>query len=1390
MTISQIANRWRIAALVFAAITWLTPHQSLLAQINATDLEQQYQAVIQPLLKSFCIECHSDENAEAEVDLTVFPTTVEVRKQTKVWIKIRQMLDSEQMPPKDSKQPADDQRKKMQIWLHEILADEARSRAGDPGPVLLRRLSNAEYDYSIHDLTGISLLEPTAEFPIDSAAGEGFTNTGSGQGMSPALVQKYLDAAKQIANHAVLVPDGIGFSKYTTRRDRTDELLAEIRAFYRQFTDDGGGTELDLQGVRFNSNQDGRLPVEKYLTATLAERDALNQKTKTVADVAREYSLNEKYLARLWTELTTLPSQPSFLLDSLRAKWRQAKAGDAAALAAEMAQTQAALWKFNPVGHLGLDGGPTTWMEPVSPVVTRHNLRFKLPNAPAGSDVLIQLHVSDFGDGSQGDLAVWQQPRIEFPAEKNGLTQPVLLRDVQALSSRVKQTVISESTRTRQYLDALASLKSSPGSIDEIAKRNGLNVGLLHQWDRLIGINERIERQVSGRFPERLKRMADHEAINGWGSGLTPSLLTNRSDQPVTFLTLTIPAHGVSVHPSPALDSVVTWQCPVETQINLKGLVADADNKCGNGADWRLEMISEAGKSVLKQGTIDNGGEQRFEIDQPMDLKKGDLVSLIVSARNQDHSCDTTHLELTLAETGKPARVWDLATDIVDDVLISNPLPDSYGNPETWHFCAVPGDLPKASEIPTDSALARWRAAVLNSRSAGEIEDLAEAVEKVLTSKDATLLAKPDQTLRERLLDWRGPLGWIRVAEESLVNAETGYGVSPALFGKHPTGAKTDQADLWVKAPSVIEVRLPAELAVGAEFVASGLLDSESDGDGCVQFGVESQKTDSLVVSREMPVLVAPNGKARQRVEAAFDEFRELFPPKLCFTKLVPVDEVVTLRLFYRDDDCLQRLMLNESQVSDLDRLWDELNYVSQEPLQMVVAYEQLAEFATQDRPDLVKSLGPMQTLIADRAGAFERRLLETEPAHVDAVIEFADRAWRRPLSGLEQARLREFYDQLRAEEISHEQAVRLTLARVLTSPAFLYKLEQPVSTESSGPVSDLELATRMSYFLWSSVPDDELRAVAIEGKLTTDQELVEQAERMLDDPRIRRLAIQFACQWLHLRDFDRNDDKNEKRFPQFASLRGDMYEETVRFFEDMFRNDRSILELLDANHMFVNESLASHYGIDGVQGDQWRRVEGIRDTGRGGVLGMASFLASQSGASRTSPILRGNWIYETILGERLPRPPAGVPQLPDELPEGLTARQMIEHHSSNPGCAKCHDKIDPFGFALEQFDAIGGLRPQAVDTKTALEGGQRIDGIEGLREYLLNDRRGDVVRQFCRKLLGYSLGRELQLSDEPLLGKMVAELEKQDHRFSVAVKMIVTSRQFREIRGVREAAE
>jgi hypothetical protein len=252
--------------------------------------------------------------------------------------------------------------------------------------------------------------------------------------------------------------------------------------------------------------------------------------------------------------------------------------------------------------------------------------------------------------------------------------------------------------------------------------------------------------------------------------------------------------------------------------------------------------------------------------------------------------------------------------------------------------------------------------------------------------------------------------------------------------------------------------------------------------------------------------------------------------------------------------------------------------------------------------------------------------------------------------------------------------------------------------------------------------------------------------------------------------------------------VRADLQEEAVLFFSDLFAMDRSVLSLLDADHTFLNAALAAHYGIE-FQGTDWQRVEGMRAKGRGGILGFGSTLAKQSGASRTSPILRGNWLSEVVLGEKLPRPPKGVPVLPEEAPQGLTERQLIEKHSTDAACAACHKRIDPFGFALEGFDAVGRSRSKdaaglQIDTRTVLPDGTPIEGLAGLRNALLQNRADAFLRQFCRKLLGYALGRSVQLSDKPLLNAMVEELKTHEYRVSVALEKIVTSPQFREVRG------
>lgn len=571
-------------------------------------------------------------------------------------------------------------------------------------------------------------------------------------------------------------------------------------------------------------------------------------------------------------------------------------------------------------------------------------------------------------------------------------------------------------------------------------------------------------------------------------------------------------------------------------------------------------------------------------------------------------------------------------------------------------------------------------------------------------------------------------------------------------------------AALTAQAPSVIEVNIPAALAQGTEFVVTGRL--ASAGEGSVQMQVLTERPAAPLTAAlpGVPVIVGDGSAARTRWEAGLDEFRALFPVALCYTRIVPVDEVVTLTLFHREDDHLRRLMLDDAEARELDLRWDELFFVSEAPLKLVDAYEQIVQYATQDRPDLVTEFDPLREPILKAAEDFKEQQEAAEATHREAVLDFAARAWRRPLTEAETAALRNL-------------PPRLMLTRVLASPAFLYRAES--APEKTGPVNDRELATRLSFFLWSSAPDDELSALAAAGRLRDPDVLGAQARRMLQSPKVRRLATEFGCQWLHVRDVATLDEKSERHFPTFPELREAMQEEVTLFFTDLFQNDHSVLSLLDADHTFVNGALARHYDLD-VAGDEggWQRVGGLRDHGRGGILGFAATLAKHSGASRNSAILRGTWISEVVLGDKLPPPPKGVPVLPDEAPADLTERQLIERHTSDPNCAACHNRIDPYGFALEGFDAIG--RARIADTKTVLYDGTAVDGLAELRGYLLGSRRDDFLEQFCRKLIGYALGRGFQLSDRPL----VAAMMKSDLRAGTLVEQLVRSRQFREVRG------
>lgn len=1397
------------------ALSFLAPRLAAADAPDWRELDHGYRTEVRPLVVRYCGNCHSPKQAEADVDLASFGTLADVRRQPRTWQKVREMLEGGQMPPEKARQPNEAERTRLKQWVRAYLAAEAQSSAGDPGPVVLRRLSNSEYTYTLRDLTGVSSLDPAREFPVDGAAGEGFTNTGNALVMSPALVTKYLDAAREVSGHAVLLPDGIRFSKYVTRRDWTDETVNRIREFYREFTDPNGSTRVNLQGLVWETNEGGRLPLEKYLAATIAERGALTAGGKTIESVARERGLNARYLGALWKSLTG--SERSLLLDGLREKWRGARAEDAAALVASIAAWQNALWRFATVGHIGKVGGPKSWLEPVNPLVSKQDLRVRIQPDPNEKEVVFSLVATDAGDGNQGDFVIWERPRLVAPGRPD-----LLLRDVREVARDLERYRLRVFANTTRYLAAADEAAAAQGQADlrELAARNQIEEPALRAWLDYLGIGSGGPTEIEGHFTNKIEKASGYDFINGWGADETPLLVANSSDQHVRIPGNMKP-HGVAVHPSPTLRAAVGWRSPVATTVGVEAVVKHAHPECGNGVTWSLELRRGAVRQRLATGTAQGNSEAKAGPVENVVVQAGDVVSLLIGPRDGNHLCDLTAVDLKVASAGKDAQTWDLAADVSADVLAGNPHADRMGHAGVWHFYTEPekGAGQFAPVIPAGSVLAKWQAA----REAGEKEKLAGQVQALLTAGAPAEKDSPDAALYRQLASLGGPLFGGKFAADrgpkpdaeapadrpaGAAPGQANWGPDPAKFGKRPDGGAIDPASLCLQAPAIVEIRLPADLAAGYELVAGAALEKDAGAEGSVQFEVlNGAPAAPPVLHPGTPIVAHEGSAARRRIEAALDEFRLLFPTALCYTRIVPVDEVVTLTLYYREDEHLVRLMLDDAQAARLNRLWDELHYISQDALTLVDAFAQLMEYATQDADP--KVFEPLRKPINDRAAAFRRLLSETEPKHVAAVLEFASQAYRRPLTQAEAAELRGLYARLRDEELPHDEAIRLLLARVLVAPAFLYRVETPQPGASQGPVSDWELASRLSYFLWSSQPDAELRAIASEGRLRDPKTLVAQAGRMLRDERVRRLAIEFACQWLHIHDFDHLDEKSERHFPTFVNLRGAMYEESIRFFTDMFQRGGSVLDILDADYTFVNDELARHYGIPLEQAalsgspsggiaasSDWRRIEGLRQYGRGGILGQATTLATQSGASRTSPILRGNWISEVLLGERLPRPPKDVPRLPEDetATAGLTVRQLVEKHSSDPRCAVCHQRIDAFGFALEGFDAIGRRRDRdlgdrPIETRARTMDGAEFDGLDGLRKYLLTVRREAFLRQFCRKLLGYSLGRAVQLSDEPLLDQMQDALKRNDYRFATAVEAIIQSRQFREIRG-RDAAD
>jgi hypothetical protein len=408
-------------------------------------------------------------------------------------------------------------------------------------------------------------------------------------------------------------------------------------------------------------------------------------------------------------------------------------------------------------------------------------------------------------------------------------------------------------------------------------------------------------------------------------------------------------------------------------------------------------------------------------------------------------------------------------------------------------------------------------------------------------------------------------------------------------------------------------------------------------------------------------------------------------------------------------------------------------------------------------------------------------------PCAEEIVTRLASQAYRRPVDGLDLEGLMSFYQAGRREG-DFESGIRTALQAILASPYFVFRLEQTPRSAGAGQpfrIGDLELGSRLSFFLWAAPPDPELVELANQGALRDPAALERQVQRMLADPRSEALATRFAAQWLRLQDLEKIHP-DALLYPQYDhTLAEAMKRETELFFENLIHEDRSVLELLTADYTFVNERLAKHYKIPNVSGDRFRRVQ-LEDVNRRGLLGQGSILTLTSVADRTSPVMRGKWVLEVLLGSPPPPPPPNVPALEEtKAAEGtrlLSVRERMEEHRANPACTSCHQVIDPIGLALENFDVTGAWRIKdsgaPVDATGELYDGTKLDGPAALRQALLNLSEA-FVRSFTESLMTYALGRRLEYYDMPTVRAISREAARNDYRISSFIKGVVKSAAF-----------
>jgi hypothetical protein len=591
------------------------------------------------------------------------------------------------------------------------------------------------------------------------------------------------------------------------------------------------------------------------------------------------------------------------------------------------------------------------------------------------------------------------------------------------------------------------------------------------------------------------------------------------------------------------------------------------------------------------------------------------------------------------------------------------------------------------------------------------------------------------------------------------------------------------------------------------------------------------------------PDLFVPTGQ-RPRYEAAWGRFCSVFPDMFYRESRgrnyfrTGRDEGRYLSAgfhnvmgYFRDDQPLYELLLDDEQQATLDEMWREMDFVASINIRTYVEFAKLGTRGTRDdfkdgEPEVreieveeIVSEAKIRRLEADylevaKGGSnvaiqavkdffdrandsirwVKRARRDAEPSHLQSLFDFASRAYRRPLSPADRADLLSFYREAQDRYgLDHDGAIREAIVLVLTSPKFAYRFDLVEGRGEIQPLSNFDLASRLSYFLWSSMPDKELLQHATAGDLSKPEVIKAQARRMLQDSRIRALAVEFGGNWLGFRDFEQIGTVDRERFPSFSDeLKAAMFEEPIQFLLDVFRHNRSILDFIYARDTFVNPILARHYGMPpgGDDTSVWAHIPDADRYDRGGLLPMSVFLTKNAPGLRTSPVKRGYWVAKNILGDQIPPPPPVVPELPaDEAKMDLPLRQMLERHRTNPSCAACHARFDSFGLAFETFDPVGRRRThdlggRTVDARATFPGGIEGEGLKGVRQYIRDHREDDFVRGFSSKLLAYALGRSPTLSDDLLIQQIGSKLGKNGCCFGTVIESVVTSRQFLNRRG------